>query len=290
MVEARNYVVIQTLLHIGDVPPVLIDPKSIDRHFVRGNDGDTVNESDEDNNGDLVDKISEHCLEDTTKKSAEYGPSNDKIDQPPSHRTSAARCHPGCKQGSGTAENENVHRVEENNEALDDEIDDSEGIDVGHLLRTLDDHPTQGACKQIKTSRIVRTTREKIRFLYNSKTHENALANPSLEMLDRGVNQWVDLCNHLNSNKFKKASSANIVNRLNKKYNHHTCSRPFSYIVEKMVEMLVEEHEYLIERAKEQQLPEDNPLDEIPIDDPDTGINIMMSVLDMKPGRRILGL
>ncbi|CAA3002922.1 Hypothetical predicted protein [Olea europaea subsp. europaea] len=41
------------------------------------------------------------------------------------------------------------------------------------------------------------------------KTNENALANPPLEMLDRGVNQLVDLCNHLNSNKFKKASSAN---------------------------------------------------------------------------------
>ncbi|CAA2991265.1 Hypothetical predicted protein [Olea europaea subsp. europaea] len=69
------------------------------------------------------------------------------------------------------------------------------------------------------------------------KTHENVLANPPLEMLDRGVNQWVDLCNHLNSNKFKKASSANIGNR-SKKYNHRTGSRPFSYIVEKMTELV----------------------------------------------------
>ncbi|CAA2955423.1 Hypothetical predicted protein [Olea europaea subsp. europaea] len=154
------------------------------------------------------------------------------------------------------------------------------------------------------------------------KTHENALANPPLEMLDRGVNQWVDLCNHLNSNKFKKASSSNIVNR-SKKYNHRTGSRPFSYIVEKMVEdglkfsevntfefaysgnnkcwtwnaakaqhdeMFVKEHEYLIERAKEQQLPEDIPLEEMPIDDLHAEINIMMPVLGTKPGRRILGL
>ncbi|CAA2999578.1 Hypothetical predicted protein [Olea europaea subsp. europaea] len=55
-------------------------------------------------------------------------------------------------------------------------------------------------------------------------------------------------------------------------------------------EMLVKEHEYLIERAKEQQLLQDIPLEEIPIDDPDAGINIMMSVLGTKPGRRILGL
>ncbi|CAA3002322.1 Hypothetical predicted protein [Olea europaea subsp. europaea] len=66
------------------------------------------------------------------------------------------------------------------------------------------------------------------------KTHENALANPPIEMLDRGVDQWVELCNHFNSNKFKKASLANILNQLKKKYNHRTGSRPFSYIVEEM--------------------------------------------------------
>lgn len=31
MVEAQNYYVIQTLFHIDDIPPVLIDPKTIDR-------------------------------------------------------------------------------------------------------------------------------------------------------------------------------------------------------------------------------------------------------------------
>ncbi|XP_022849639.1 uncharacterized protein LOC111371737 isoform X1 [Olea europaea var. sylvestris] len=55
-------------------------------------------------------------------------------------------------------------------------------------------------------------------------------------------------------------------------------------------ETLFKEYEYLIERAKEQQLPKDNPLEEIPIDDPDVKINIMMSVLGTKPCRRILGL
>ncbi|KAL2545702.1 Uncharacterized protein Fot_14935 [Forsythia ovata] len=36
------------------------------------------------------------------------------------------------------------------------------------LPRTPNDVPTRGSCKQIKTSRIVRTTREKIRVIYNS--------------------------------------------------------------------------------------------------------------------------
>ncbi|KAL2508826.1 Uncharacterized protein Fot_32473 [Forsythia ovata] len=207
---------------------------------------------------------------------------------------------------------------QENNEALDDEIEGAGG--AGHLPRNPDGVPTRGACKQIKTSRIVRTTREKIRVLYNSvsrratssrvhsllvhdigaiirshcpmnmcywrsispsekkdlmdeittnfeisskdsrlanyinrlyngryrefkaelsayyklrKSHEDALANPPLEMLDRGVDQWVELCNHFNSDKFK-ASSANIENRSKKKYNHRTGSRPLSYIVEEM--------------------------------------------------------
>ncbi|CAA2998320.1 Hypothetical predicted protein [Olea europaea subsp. europaea] len=54
--------------------------------------------------------------------------------------------------------------------------------------------------------------------------------------------------------------------------------------------MIVKEYEYLVERANEQQLLEDTPLEEIPVDDPDAGINIMMSVLDTKPERQILGL
>ncbi|CAA3027648.1 Hypothetical predicted protein [Olea europaea subsp. europaea] len=215
MVEARNYDVIQTLLHIDDVPPVLIDPKSFDRRLVRGNDGDTDDESDEDNNGDLAYKISEH----------------------------------------GTAESENVHRAEENNEALDDEIDDSEGTDIGHLLRTLDDHPTRGACKQIKISRIVRTTREKIRALCNSDGSKFPKVD-TFEFAYSGKNKcWT--CN---------AAKA-----------QHD-------------EMLVKEHEYLIEKANEQQLPEDIHLEEIPIDDPDAGINIMVFVLGTKPGHRTLRL
>ncbi|XP_022866925.1 uncharacterized protein LOC111386691 [Olea europaea var. sylvestris] len=143
-------------------------------------------------------------------------------------------------------------------------------------------------------------------------------------MLDRGIDQWVELCNHFNSDKFKKASSTNIVNRSKKKYNHRTGSRPFSYIVEEMAEedgskflkvdtfefaytgknkrwtynvakaqhdeMLVKEYEYLVQKAKEHQLPKDIPLEEIPVDDPDAGINIMMFVLGTKPGHQIRGL
>ncbi|KAL2496256.1 Uncharacterized protein Fot_40013 [Forsythia ovata] len=70
------------------------------------------------------------------------------------------------------------------------------------------------------------------------KSHEDALANPPLEMLDRGVYQWVELCNHFNSDKFKKASSKNIENRSKKKYNHRTGSRPLSYIVEETAVVL----------------------------------------------------
>ncbi|KAL2455845.1 Uncharacterized protein Fot_57236 [Forsythia ovata] len=225
--------------------------------------------------------------------STQYGPSSDNLDRPPARSVTTVRHHPSCEQGSG----------------------------AGHLPRNPDGVPTRGACKQIKTSRIVRTTREKIRVLYNSvsrratssrvhsllvhdigaiirshcpmnmcywrsispsekkdlmdeittnfeisskdsrlanyinrlyngryrefkaelsayyklrKSHEDALANPPLEMLDRGVDQWVELCNHFNSDKFKKASSANIENRSKKKYNHRTGSRPLSYIVEEM--------------------------------------------------------
>ncbi|KAL2501277.1 Uncharacterized protein Fot_35125, partial [Forsythia ovata] len=56
--------------------------------------------------------------------------------------------------------------------------------------------------------------------------------NNLLFMLERGVDQWVELCNNFNSNKFR-ASSANIENQSKKKYNHRT-SRPLSYIVEEM--------------------------------------------------------
>ncbi|KAL2486650.1 Uncharacterized protein Adt_31406 [Abeliophyllum distichum] len=472
------------MLHVDDVPPVLINQETSDRPSLRRNDGDTDNESDGQDDDDSVEKISEHSLEDsdfefahvspptkmskvtstnvphlpqtsrsnststnrfvaplslrnslqanrvvpsfsqtsqslntsipptskigtqsTTKTittcstplmetlhthtqpeaptrtlpnpSAQYGPSNDNFDQPTSR-------HPVCEQGSA--------------------------VGAGCLPRTPNDVPTRGACKQIKTSRIVRTTREKIRVLYNSvsrratssivhsllvhdigaiirshcpmntcywwtisssekkdlmdeitanfeidskdlrltnyinrlyngryrefkaelsayykscKTHDDALANPPSEMLDRGVDQWVELCNHFNSDKFRKASSANIENRSKKKYNHRTGSRPLSYIVEEMAEdgskfpevdtfefayagknkcwtdsaakaqhdeMLTKADEYLAERANEQQLPDDTPLDEIPVDDPDAGLKIMMSVLGVKSGRQIRGL
>ncbi|KAK1552982.1 hypothetical protein Q3G72_026713 [Acer saccharum] len=147
------------------------------------------------------------------------------------------------------------------------------GVGAGHLPRVSDDRPTRGACRQIKTSRIVRMTQEKIRVSYNSvsrratvagvhsllvhdigaivwshcsmnmgywrtisaserkdlrdeiticKTPENALANPPLEMLERGVQHSVELCNHLRSEKFMKASSANIANRAMNKHHHRT--------------------------------------------------------------------
>ncbi|KAL2520687.1 uncharacterized protein Fot_24610 [Forsythia ovata] len=53
------------------------------------------------------------------------------------------------------------------------------------------------------------------------KTCEDALINPSLEMFDRSVDQWM-------------ASSTNIENRSKKKYNYRTGSHPLSYIVEEM--------------------------------------------------------
>ncbi|KAL2531447.1 Uncharacterized protein Adt_04798 [Abeliophyllum distichum] len=325
----------------------------------------------------LSETIRTHTHRTLPNQGTQNGLPGDNLDRPPSR-------HPGCEQDSV--------------------------IGAGRLPRTPDDVPTRGACKQIKTSRIVRTTQEKIRVLYNSvskratssrvhsllvhdigaiirshcpmntcywrtisssekkdlmdeittnfeidskdsrltnyvnrlyngryrefkaelsayyklrKTHEVALANPPLEMLDRGVDQWVELCNHFNSDKFKKASSANIENRSKKKYNHRTGSRPLSYIVEEMAmegskfpevdtfefayagknklwtdsaakaqhdEMLAKVDEYLTERANEQQLSQDTPLEEIHVDDPVAGLKIMMSVLGVKPGRQIRGL
>ncbi|KAL2472351.1 Uncharacterized protein Adt_40487 [Abeliophyllum distichum] len=54
--------------------------------------------------------------------------------------------------------------------------------------------------------------------------------------------------------------------------------------------MLAKADEYLTERANEQQLPEDTPLEEIHVDNPDAGLKIMMSVLGIKPRRQIRGL
>ncbi|KAL2470548.1 SKU5 similar 18 [Abeliophyllum distichum] len=42
-------------------------------------------------------------------------------------------------------------------------------------------------------------------------------------------------------------------------------------------EMFAKADEYLVERANEQQLPDDTPLDEILVDDPDAGLKIMIS-------------
>ncbi|CAH9071482.1 unnamed protein product [Cuscuta epithymum] len=55
-------------------------------------------------------------------------------------------------------------------------------------------------------------------------------------------------------------------------------------------EMLAKTDEYLLDVIREQQLPEDTPLEEVPVDNPDAGLNIMVSVLGEKPGRRIRGL
>ncbi|KAL2542739.1 Uncharacterized protein Adt_03717 [Abeliophyllum distichum] len=66
MVEAQNYVVIHTLLHADDVPPILIDKETNDGSSLKRNDGDTNNESDglndDDDDDDSVEKISEHPL------------------------------------------------------------------------------------------------------------------------------------------------------------------------------------------------------------------------------------
>ncbi|KAL2508585.1 Uncharacterized protein Fot_32232 [Forsythia ovata] len=45
-------------------------------------------------------------------------------------------------------------------------------VGTRRLPRTPDDVSTRGACKQIKTSRIVRMTQEKIRVLYNSLSRQ----------------------------------------------------------------------------------------------------------------------
>ncbi|KAL2497379.1 hypothetical protein Adt_22929 [Abeliophyllum distichum] len=63
MVEARNYDVIQTMLHVDDVPPVLINPETNSRPSHTRNDEDTNNESDGHDDDDSVEKISEHSLD-----------------------------------------------------------------------------------------------------------------------------------------------------------------------------------------------------------------------------------
>ncbi|KAL2492494.1 Uncharacterized protein Adt_28122 [Abeliophyllum distichum] len=236
--------------------------------------------------------------------SAQYGPSNDNFDQPTSR-------HPVCEQGSerhGTP-NRDLKVLKFTSKA-NFEID-SKDLRLTNYINRL----YNGRYREFKA--------ELSAYYKSCKTHDDALANPPSEMLDRGVDQWVELCNHFNSDKFRKASSANIENRSKKKYNHRTGSRPLSYIVEEMAEdgskfpevdtfefayagknkcwtdsaakaqhdeMLAKADEYLAERANEQQLPDDTPLDEIPVDDPDAGLKIMMSVLGVKSGRQIRGL
>ncbi|CAH9148458.1 unnamed protein product [Cuscuta epithymum] len=54
--------------------------------------------------------------------------------------------------------------------------------------------------------------------------------------------------------------------------------------------MVVKTNEYIVKKAKEYQLLEDIPLKEIPINDPNIGLDIMTSVLGTKPGRQICDL
>ncbi|KAL2542738.1 Uncharacterized protein Adt_03716 [Abeliophyllum distichum] len=122
------------------------------------------------------------------------------------------------------------------------------------------------------------------------KSHEDALANPHLEMLDRGVDQWVELCNHFNSDKFKDGSKFPEVDTFEFIYAGKNKCWTDSAAKAQHDEMLAKADEYLTERANEQQLLEDTPLKEIPVDDPDARLKIMMSVLGVKPGRQIRGL
>ncbi|CAA3011257.1 Hypothetical predicted protein [Olea europaea subsp. europaea] len=55
-------------------------------------------------------------------------------------------------------------------------------------------------------------------------------------------------------------------------------------------EILFKDYEYLVEKVKEQQLSEDTPLEEIYVEDPKNGVNIMMSILGSKPEHQIRGL
>lgn len=64
MVVARNYNIIQTLIHVHDVRPILIDPRIIDQCPLRRNNGDMDNENSEEDDDDLVKKISKHSLDD----------------------------------------------------------------------------------------------------------------------------------------------------------------------------------------------------------------------------------
>ncbi|KAL2518267.1 Uncharacterized protein Adt_14514 [Abeliophyllum distichum] len=244
--------------------------------------------------------------------SAQYGPSSDNFDLPPS-------CH------------QVVNKAQRIMECLKLSI---AAVGAESLPRTPNDVPTRGACRQIKTSRIVRTTQEKIRVLYNSVSRR-ATSSIVHNLLVHDIGAIIRSHCPMNTcywrtisssekkdlmDEITKSSFANIENRSKKKYNHRTGSRPLSYIVEEMAvdgskfseidtfefayagknnhwtdgaakaqhdEMLAKADEYLTERANEQQLPDDTPLDEILVDDLDARLKIMMSVLGVKSGRQI---
>ncbi|CAH9102152.1 unnamed protein product [Cuscuta epithymum] len=54
--------------------------------------------------------------------------------------------------------------------------------------------------------------------------------------------------------------------------------------------MIEKTDEYLLDVIREKQLPEDTPLEEVPVDNADARLNIMVYVLGVKPGCRIRGL
>ncbi|KAL2491530.1 Uncharacterized protein Adt_27158 [Abeliophyllum distichum] len=401
MVEARNYNVIQTMLYVDDVPPILINPETNSRPSLTRNDKETDNESDGQDDDDSVEKISEHSLDNTNRvvPSLSHTSQSPNTSIPPTRKigiqsttetivtctaplieTIHTHTHPEAPlrtlPNQGTQYGLPGDNLDRPPSRYPGREQDSV-IGAGRLPRTPDDVPTRGACKQIKTSRIVRTTQEKIRVLYNSvsrratssrvhsllvhdigaiirshcpmntcywrtissiekkdlmdeittnfeidskdsrltdyvnrlyngryrefkaelsayyklwKTHEVALANPPLEMLDRGVDQWVELCNHFNSDKFKEGSKFPEVDAFEFAYAGKNKLWTDSAAKAQHDEILVKDDEYLTERANEQQLPEDTLLEEIHVDDPDAGLKIMMSVLGVKRGRQIRGL
>ncbi|KAL2488487.1 uncharacterized protein Fot_41779 [Forsythia ovata] len=184
---------------------------------------------------------------------AQYGPSSDNLDRPPSS-------HPNCEQGSVVgagrlpkAPNDVPTRGALSRRATSSIVHSLLVHDIGAIIRshcpmntcywrTISSSEKKDLIDEITTnfeidSKDSRLTNY-VNRLYNGryrefkaelsayyklcKTHDDALANPPSEMLDRGVDQWVELCNHFNSDKFRKASSANIENRSKKKYNHRT--------------------------------------------------------------------
>ncbi|CAH9056848.1 unnamed protein product [Cuscuta epithymum] len=339
-----------------------------------------------------------------TQSNSTFQRSNVSIGTAPKRKIIGDTTHPNSSSGAFSPPSNNNHGQKDNDEALSDEAND-----FISSPRTTSEVPTRGPCKQIKTSRMVRTTRQRLKVVYNGvtrratsaeihsllvhdigaivrthcpmdtgywstissntmtdlideittnfdvdlqdkemkgyisrlyagryiefkaelskyfkscKTLEKALETPPRGMQDRDADEWTKLCDHFSSEKFMKSSVANTSNRSKKKHNHRTGSRPIAYIVEEMAaggskfpevdtfeytytgkdkswksdeakaqhdEMLEKTDEYLLGVIREQQLPEDTPLEEVPVDNPDAGLDIMVSVLGVKPGRRIRG-